>query len=141
MVHHHTTPRTYIFPGGSPTFATITLVAAAFVRATHVRPFFLPSLRGGRKPRFVSRTYISSRFLRRNPPTSSQQSGAVSLPSRLFREGKQFLWLRALSNRDQRYTTLFARGFYTGHVYHVGRDGGSTCCCSCPVGLGEQARR
>lgn len=50
-----------------------------------------------------------------------------------------------LSNRDRRCAAPFTcggvRGFHTGHVYHVGRNGGSTCCRSCRVGLGEQARR
>lgn len=37
VVHHHTIPRTYIFHGESPTFATIISVAAALVRATQAR--------------------------------------------------------------------------------------------------------
>lgn len=121
MVHHHTTPRTYIFPGGSPTFATITPVAAAFVRATHARR---PSCRvhaeaGTRKPRFVSREYASSRFLlcvatlRRLHVDSTKWCGSFPVSSSL-RKRERLLWLRALSERDRRRATPFPCGVARG---------------------------
>jgi len=98
VVHHHTTPRTYIFPGGSPTFATITPVAAAFVRATHARPFFLPSSRGGPEAAihfssvriFAFFASLSCIATLRHPYIylRVQQSGAISLPSRLLLKRK-----------------------------------------------------
>jgi len=129
VVHHHTTPRTYIFPRGSPTFATITPVAAAFVRATHARrPSCRVHAEDGSRDSFFERVRIFVSPSRASQPfdisTLVQQSGAVPFLSHLlFERETQLLWLRVLSERDRRRAILFsARGCarVTGHVCHVG---------------------
>lgn len=100
----------------------------------------------GSRGSFLGHTHPRVVFLRTSQPSdifTTKWCGfsSVASPSR----GKAIVVVACTFKSRPACATPFARGgargFYTGHVYHVGRDGESTCCRSCRVGLGEQARR
>lgn len=149
LVQPATTPRTYIFSGGSPTFATIIPVAAAFVRAQHARPS--SSCQVHEKPEaplcaIRSRAHISSASPTYSTSPRRVHHTVVQFPlSRYdsFFEGQEIVGaLVRISYRDQRRAFSFSHDCYTGILYtrHVERAGGFTR-YSYRVGLDQQRGR